>query len=141
MTDVAPGDEHAIPNVHSDDTAPGDEHHEEASIAEGVRGYLLGLALAVLLTIASFWAPTTRVVWSPAIPALLMTLAVAQMGIHLVFFIHITSGPDSTNNILALAFGVLTVGLILAGSVWIMDNMASHMPAMNGMSQTVPIQR
>jgi cytochrome o ubiquinol oxidase operon protein cyoD len=136
MTDLTPGDEHGIPDIHSADTAPGDEHHEEASIAEGVRGYLLGLVLAVILTIASFWAPTTRLVWSPAIPALLMTLAVAQMGIHLVFFIHITSGPDNTNNILALAFGVLTVGLILAGSVWIMDNMASHMPAM-----VVPIQR
>jgi hypothetical protein len=38
----------------------------------------------------------------------LAVLAIAQMGIHLVFFLRITSGPDSTNNILALAFGLLS---------------------------------
>ena len=36
-------------------------------------------------------------------------LAIAQMGVHLVFFLHITTGPDNTNNVLALAFGVLIV--------------------------------
>jgi hypothetical protein len=36
----------------------------------------------------------------------LIVLALAQIGIHLVFFLHLGSGPDSTNNILALAFGV-----------------------------------
>jgi len=69
-----------------------------------------------------------------------MTLAVAQMGVHLVFFLHITSGPDSTNNVLALAFGVLTVALILAGSVWIMDSMAHHMPAMRGVGEPMPMR-
>jgi cytochrome o ubiquinol oxidase operon protein cyoD len=137
MSHVSTEDED-LPHV-GDDTAPGDEHHEEGSIAEGLRGYFLGLALAVLLTVASFWVPTTGVVWRPAIPALLMTLAVAQMGIHLVFFLHITSGPDNTNNILALAFGVLVVFLILGGSIWIMDSMAANMP-MRGVSESMSMQ-
>jgi len=42
------------------------------------------------------------------------------MGIHLVFFLHLTTAPDNTNNALALAFGVLIVGLVVFGSVWIM---------------------
>jgi cytochrome o ubiquinol oxidase subunit IV len=33
------------------------------------------------------------------------------MGVHVVFFLHITTGPDNTNNVLALAFGVLIVSL------------------------------
>jgi cytochrome o ubiquinol oxidase operon protein cyoD len=49
------------------------------------------------------------------------------MGIHLVFFLHITSGPDSTNNVLALAFGVLVVTLVIAGSLWIMTNLNENM--------------
>jgi cytochrome o ubiquinol oxidase operon protein cyoD len=49
------------------------------------------------------------------------------MGIHLVFFLHITSGPDSTNNVLALAFGVLVVTLVIAGSLWIMTNLNANM--------------
>jgi cytochrome o ubiquinol oxidase operon protein cyoD len=141
MTNVTIGDKEEDRILHEDDTAPGDERHEQASIAEGVGGYSLGLVLAVALTAASFWAINTDEVWRPAIPALLITLAIAQMGVHLVFFLHITSGPDHTNNVLALAFGVLAVALILGGSLWIMDSMAVHMPAMRGMSEPMPIQR
>ena len=36
------------------------------------------------------------------------------MGVHLVFFLHITTGPDNTNNVLALAFGVLIVILVVS---------------------------
>jgi cytochrome o ubiquinol oxidase operon protein cyoD len=51
------------------------------------------------------------------------------MGVHLVFFLHVTTGPDSTNNILALAFGVLIVLLIVAGSLVIMANLNGNMVA------------
>ena len=57
----------------------------------------------------------------------LVVLAIAQMGVHLVFFLHITSGPDNTNNVLALAFGILIVFLIMAGSLWIMANLNANM--------------
>jgi cytochrome o ubiquinol oxidase operon protein cyoD len=45
-----------------------------------------------------------------------VVLAIAQIGVHLVFFLHITTGPDNTNSILALAFGVLIVILLMGGS-------------------------
>ena len=54
-------------------------------------------------------------------------LAVAQMGVHLVFFLHITTGPDNTNNVLALAFGVLIVTVVVAGSLWIMTDLNESM--------------
>lgn len=34
-------------------------------------------------------------------PVAIVVLAIAQMGVHLVFFLHITTGPDSTNNVMA----------------------------------------
>jgi cytochrome o ubiquinol oxidase operon protein cyoD len=49
------------------------------------------------------------------------------MGVHLVFFLHITSGPDNTNNVLALAFGVLIVFLVMVGTIWIMAHMNANM--------------
>ena len=49
------------------------------------------------------------------------------MGIHLVFFLHITTGPDDTNNVLALAFGILIVVLVVAGSLWIMADLNENM--------------
>ena len=61
----------------------------------------------------------------------LLVLAVAQMGIHLIFFLHITTSPDNTNNILALAFGVLIVSLIVFGSLWVMGHLSHNMLPMD----------
>ena len=49
------------------------------------------------------------------------------MGIHLVFFLHITTGPDSTNNILALAFGLLIVFVAVTGIIWIVADLNENM--------------
>lgn len=110
------------------DIGPGDTGRQ--GLRRGLQSYFLGLALAVLLTIASFWASETSLIYAPAIPVAIAVLAVAQMGIHLVFFLHITTAPDNTNNVLALAFGVLIVGLVVFGSVWIMAHLSNHLAAM-----------
>jgi len=120
------------------DVAPGEHQRVPASeqvTSSGFLIYTIGLLLALILTITSFWVANTSVLWTPGVPAGLAVLAVAQMGVHLVFFLHITTGPNSTNNILALAFGVLIVFLVLAGSLVIManlnENMAAHTELMN----------
>ena len=94
--------------------------------------YTVGLALAIIATIASFIVAQTNLLWPPGIPVGLIVLALAQIGVHLVFFLHLGSGPDSTNNILALAFGVLIVFLVIAGSVWIIANLNTNMMSMPG---------
>ena len=125
-----------LPNdLHPTDIAPGVQRLDGAEIAEGIRNYLIGLALATLLTIVSFYISGTTLVWGPSIPVALVVLAIAQMGVHLVFFLHITTGPDSVNNVMALAFGVLIVLLILGGSLWIMANMNYNLAPMNQMMQ------
>ena len=113
------------------DRAPGDEQSGGDEHAEGLTGYLVGLGLAVLLTVVSFVVAGTDLVWAPSIPVALCVLAVAQMGVHLVFFLHITSGPDSTNNVMALAFGVLIVFLVIGGSLWIMTHLNHNMMPMD----------
>jgi cytochrome o ubiquinol oxidase subunit IV len=98
------------------------------SVATGVRNYLIGLALAAGLTAASFWvADGTRLVYTPGVPMALAALAIGQMGVHLAFFLHITTGPDNANNALALAFGVMIVGIVIAGSLWIMYHLNANM--------------
>ncbi len=111
----------------ADDVAPGVIGARRAPIWEEVQGYLIGFGLAVFLTAASFYVAGTNWIWGPGIPIALVVLAIAQMGVHLVFFLHITTAPDNTNNILALAFGVLIVGLIIIGSLWIMYNLNQNM--------------
>jgi cytochrome o ubiquinol oxidase operon protein cyoD len=100
-----------------------------------LRSYLMGVSLSVVLTVLSFAAASTHLVWGPSIPVLLAVLAIAQMGVHLVFFLHVSSSPDSTNTILALAFGVFVVALVIFGSMIIMWNLNSHMVPMNMLEQ------
>jgi len=121
-------DERILPEGH--DVAPGDEAAQGHEVAHGVIGYLIGLAFATLLTGVSFFIAGTSLVWGPSIPIALVVLAIAQIGVHLVFFLHMTTGPDNINNVLALAFGVLIVFLLLVGSLWIMHNMHQNMAPM-----------
>jgi cytochrome o ubiquinol oxidase subunit IV len=96
-------------------------------VRSGLLVYSIGLGLAVALTVASFWAANTSLLWPAGVPLGLAVLAIAQMGVHIVFFLHITTGSDNTNNVLALAFGMLIVTLIVAGSLWIMANLNANM--------------
>jgi cytochrome o ubiquinol oxidase subunit IV len=117
------------------DTAPGDEHLDTHEPAESVGSYLIGLGFAALLTIVSFFVARTTLVWEPSIPVALVVLAIAQMGVHLVFFLKITTGPDNVNNIMALAFGALIVLLLLTGSLWIMAHLNHNMIPMDQIMQ------
>jgi cytochrome o ubiquinol oxidase operon protein cyoD len=115
--DRAPEDGFSSANV---DEGPG----------SGVLIYTIGLLLGVILTAISFWVANTSLLWTPGVSLGLTALAIAQMGIHLVFFLHVTTGPENTNNVMALAFGVLIVVLVVAGSLLIMADLnESMMPA------------
>jgi cytochrome o ubiquinol oxidase operon protein cyoD len=112
------------------DRAPGDspawaETDGKTLSAAGI--HTIGLVLAVALTAISFWVANTSLLWAPGVLLGLAVLAIAQMGVHLVFFLHITTGPDSTNNVLALALGILIVILVAAGSIFIMANLNENM--------------
>jgi cytochrome o ubiquinol oxidase subunit IV len=124
-----------IENPDGVDTAPGEVGFDEREPTEGVGNYLIGLGLGTLLTIVSFFTAQTTLVWHPSIPVALGVLAIAQMGVHLVFFIHITTGPDNVNNVMALAFGVLIVMLLIVGSLWIMAHMNQNMVPMGQVMQ------
>lgn len=115
------------------EVAPGEE--SEHSLGARVLGYSVGLGLALLLTATSFFIAGTDLVWQPSIPVAIIVLAIAQMGVHLVFFLHLTTGPDNTNNVLALAFGMLIVFLVVGGSIWIMQHLNQNMMPMDRLMQ------
>jgi cytochrome o ubiquinol oxidase subunit IV len=123
-------DERDQRNEQSDDPeTPG----EAAGWKSGLAKALMGLAASIVLTLASFWAAGTHQVWGPGVPVLLAALAIGQMGVHLVFFLHISSGPEGTNTILALAFGVFVVALVVFGSLIIMANLDAGMVGMDAL--------
>lgn len=109
------------------DVGPGFMDAVGLTVRQGITRYLIGFVLASALTAASFYVLNTTLIWGPGIPVALVVLAIAQIGVHLVFFLHITTAPDNTNNVLALAYGVLIVVLVVVGSLWIMSNLNDNM--------------
>jgi cytochrome o ubiquinol oxidase operon protein cyoD len=112
------------------------EHEDEVST--NAKGYLAGLGLAIMLTLASFGMARTHLVWGPGMPVLLAVLAIAQMGIHLVFFMHVNATEEGENTVLALGFGIFIVLLVVFGSMIIMHNLSNFMPSMD---QLMKMQR
>jgi cytochrome o ubiquinol oxidase operon protein cyoD len=113
--------------LHLHDRTPGVRHGESTA---DFLSYTAGLVFAVGLTIMSFVVAETDLLWGPGIPVGLVVLAFAQIGVHLVFFLHMGTGPDHTNNVLALAFGMLICFLVITGSIWIMTNLHYNMMPM-----------
>ena len=116
------------------EVAPGDEPQPSGS-SKAILGYLVGFVLATGLTVVSFNLPDSTFVWAPSIPIALSVLAIAQMGVHVVFFLHMTSGADNVNNLMALAFGLLIVMLLVFGSIWIMTHLNRNMMPMDQIMQ------
>jgi cytochrome o ubiquinol oxidase subunit IV len=110
--------------VTSNERTPGVAENESSA---SLWTYTAGLVFALLLTATSFIVAQTNLLWGPGVAAGLAVLAIAQMGVHLVFFLHIGTDSEGANNVLALAFGVFIVVLVMAGSLWIIDHLNENM--------------
>jgi heme/copper-type cytochrome/quinol oxidase subunit 4 len=101
-----------------------DKHLGADQATEDIGSYVIGLDLASILTVVSFFIAGTTLVWDPGIAVALAVLAIARLGVHLVFFIYITTGPNNLNNVPALAFGVMIVLLVR----WLTVDHGAHEP-------------
>jgi cytochrome o ubiquinol oxidase subunit IV len=102
-------------------------HLSAGTLRTELTGYLMGLVLAAILTASAFFSVGTQVIYGPGIVMAVVVLGLAQVGVHLVFFLHMTTAPDNTNNVLALAFGLLIVCIIVFGTIWVMHQMDHNM--------------
>ncbi len=103
---------------------PGTENGQQHG---SLRGYLIGYAAAAILTIGAFAAAQSDVLTPASVVAAIIVLAIGQMLVHLIFFLHISTTPNQRTNILAFAVTMLIVLLIVGGSLWIMSHLQSNM--------------
>jgi cytochrome o ubiquinol oxidase operon protein cyoD len=97
------------------------------TVRSELTGYTIGLLLAAALTAAAFFSLGSHTIYGPGIVMAIVVLGLAQVGVHLVFFLHMTTSPDNTNNILALAFGLVIVCIVVFGTIWAMYHMNHNM--------------
>ncbi|GGD00345.1 cytochrome o ubiquinol oxidase subunit IV [Undibacterium terreum] len=94
-------------------------------------GYLIGYLSAAFLTTAAFILAINDWMTPASILAAVSVLAVAQMLVHLIFFLHINTAPEQRTNILAFAATLLIIFIVVVGSLWIMSHLHHNMMPMN----------
>ncbi|MEM5404479.1 MULTISPECIES: cytochrome o ubiquinol oxidase subunit IV [Paraburkholderia] len=100
--------------------------HEEESHGS-VGSYLVGFVLAVVLTAASFWLVLHGGFSRETALLGLAVLAVVQILVHLVFFLHMNTSSGQRWNVTAFGFTVLTVLIVVVGTLWVMHNVSMNM--------------
>ncbi len=96
-------------------------HHEAAS--GSVRTYTAGFVLSLILTVGAYAAVRDHVASGWALIFVLAGLAVTQLLVQLVFFLHLGRESKPRWNLTVLLFAVMVVGIVVFGSLWIMRNL------------------
>ena len=115
---------HATEGAHTSDAPPG---HGDTHSHGSRRVYLIGFLLSVVLTAAPFWLVMTGAL-APATAAItIVVLAVVQILVHTVCFLHVNSRAEGGWTLLAYVFTGVIVLIVISGSLWIMYHLNGNM--------------
>ncbi len=102
-------------------------HHRLPTWEYQMSSYITGFLLSILFTIDAYLLATRNVVEGAALVASLIGLAVLQLLVQLIFFLHLGKKTESRWRIPLLLFAATVVLIIVVGSLWIMNNLNYHM--------------
>lgn len=106
--------------------------NEEASQGS-ILSYTIGFIASIVLTSTAFFLVHTHLRNNHVFPTdkvvviFLSILAVAQLLVQLVFFLHLDKESKPRWNLTVLLFAILVVTIIVAGSLWIMYHLNYNM--------------
>lgn len=126
------------PSASSHAASPGHDSETMHAHEGSLRSYLTGFVLAAILTIIPFWLVMGNVFESRVTTiVVVLLLAVVQIFVHLVYFLHLDTRSEGGWNMLAFIFAAVLVAIVLGASIWVLYQENSLM--MPGMS-SIPTQ-
>lgn len=96
-------------------------------IERTLKPYLIGIVLAITLTAIAFGIVATGVLSRQTALVAIALLAIVQIFVHLYFFLHIDFRTTPRENLIALAFAVVLICIMVGGSLWIMFDLYHRM--------------
>jgi cytochrome o ubiquinol oxidase operon protein cyoD len=103
-------------------------HEHQGSL----RGYLTGFVLAAILTVIPFWLVMGNVIANKQLLVLvILALAVIQIFVHIVYFLHLDTRSEAGWNMMAFIFTAVLVIIVLGASIWVMYNENMNMMPMS----------
>lgn len=105
-----------------------DAHTDHSGANHGsVGSYLTGFVISVLLTAAAFGVVMAHSFSPSGTVAAIAILAAVQIVVHLVFFLHMNASSEQRWNVMAFAFTVMTVVILIIGTLFIMHDTSINM--------------
>ncbi|KQS64482.1 cytochrome o ubiquinol oxidase subunit IV [Rhizobium sp. Leaf371] len=130
---------HAPAHEDAHEAHHGHSHGHEASHGS-FKSYVTGFVLSVILTAIPFWLVMGEVVENKAVTAgLVMVFAVAQIIVHMIYFLHMNTKSEGGWTVMALIFTIVLIVIALSGSLWVMHHLNTNMMTMTpDMMRNVP---
>ena len=116
-------------------------HDPHAAPHGTLQSYVTGFVLAVVLTAIPFLLVMARPIESAGYTAaIVLACALAQILVHMVFFLHMTPKAEDGWLLLSTVFTIILVVITLAGSLWIIFHLNRNMmvPAQHEMEAETP---
>ena len=101
--------------------------HEESYGHGTKRSYLVGFLLSVVLTAIPFWLVMAGTLSPTATAVIVIAMAVVQILVHTVCFLHVNTRAEGGWTLIAYAFTAVLLVIMIAGSVWIMYHLNTNM--------------
>ncbi|MBT9554107.1 MAG: cytochrome o ubiquinol oxidase subunit IV [Hydrogenophaga sp.] len=118
--------------IHHRDHDDHDHAHEDGPHST-LSGYLIGFVLSVILTAIPFWLVMNGVIsHRPTAVLVLGGFAVAQILVHMVYFLHMNGKVEGGWTLVSTIFTVVFVAIAIAGTLWVMFHMNENMMPSHG---------
>jgi len=115
---------HMTHDNHHDDHG----HHGDVGPHSSFSGYMVGFVLSIVLTAIPFWLVMAKVITDRNTAILVLgALAVVQILVHMVYFLHMNGKVEGGWTLLSTIFTVVFVAIAIAGTLWVMVQMNDHM--------------
>ena len=93
----------------------------------GPRSYLIGLALALILTAIPFALVFANPLPKAVTLIVIAVAAVIQILVHLRYFLHLDLESTPRENLAAILFAAILIFIMIGGSLWIMFDLNHRM--------------
>ena len=88
---------------------------------------MTGAGLSLVLTALAFWMVMGGSASHAMVLGTVVGMAVVQIFVHLIYFLHMNTSSEERWNLVALVFTVLIIAIVVVGSLWIMYNLNINM--------------
>lgn len=105
-----------------------DHAHDSGAPHATFNEYMTGFVLSVILTVIPFWLVLGDVLESTGLTIFfIIAFGVAQMIVHMMYFLHMNAKSEGGWLLLSFAFTVMLVVIAIVGSLWIMYHLNENM--------------